>query len=194
MRPQTFSTLMCWAAADRAARVAERWKPGAASRLGQAATHLRERILKESWSAERKAFVADLGGKEMDAAVLQMVPLRFLPRDDKRLHATVDAIVKELSRGGWLLRYTTDDGLGHPHTAFVICTFWLAEALALLDRADEGRAALNLALGASSPIGLLAEDFDPQTKRLWGNFPQAYSHVGLIHAAFRVSEKWSDVL
>jgi len=194
MRTQTFSTLMCWAAADRAARVTRRLRPGDAVRLEQAAEALRNQILEHAWNEERKAFVADHGGRELDAAVLQMVPLRFLPRDDRRVHATVDAIVRELSRGGWLLRYATDDGLGHPHTAFVICTFWLAEALGLLGRADEARQVLQLAVGARSPLGLLAEDFDPGTKRLWGNFPQAYSHVGLIHAAFRVSEKWSDVL
>ena len=193
-RPQTFSSLMCWAAADRAARVVRRVRPGEAGHLEQAAESLRNQILENSWNASRSTFVADYGGQDVDAALLQMVPLRFLPRDDKRLHSTVDAVAKDLLRDGWLLRYATDDGLGHPHTAFVICSFWLAEALALLGRTSEAREALDRALKASSPLGLLAEDYDPGEKRLWGNFPQAYSHVGLIHAAFRVSERWSDVL
>ncbi len=193
-RTQTFSTLMCWAAADRAGRVARRLRPGDAARLEQAADVLRHQILEQAWSAERQCFVADYGGRDVDAALLQMVPLRFLPRDDVRLHATVDAVVADLSHGGWLRRYVTDDGLGHPRTAFVICSFWLAEALALLGRAAEAREVLQRALGARSPLGLLAEDVDPATGRAWGNFPQAYSHVGLIHAAFRVSDRWSDVL
>ena len=193
-RPQTFSSLMCWAAADRAAHVARRARPGHAAHLEQAAETLRRQILENSWNTSRSSFVADYGGQDVDAALLQMVPLRFLPRDDLRLHATVDAVAKDLTRDGWLLRYATDDGLGRPHTAFVLCSFWLAEALALLGRGDEGRVVLDRALKAASPLGLLAEDFDPAVGRLWGNFPQAYSHVGLIHAAFRVSERWSDVL
>ena len=83
---------------------------------------------------------------------------------------------------------------GKPEVAFVLCTFWLVEALADLGRAKEARGVLEHALGALSPLGLMAEDFDPRTRRLWGNFPQAYSHVGLIHAAFAASPGWSEVL
>lgn len=192
-RPQTFSTLMCWAAADRAARVARRFRPGEAERLEAAARVLHAQVLSQAWSPELDSFVADHGGRHLDAALLQMVPLRFLPRDDRRLHATVDAVRRGLSRDGWLLRYAVDDGLGQPQTAFVLCSFWLAEALALLGRGDEAHEVMSRTLGAASPLGLLAEDFDPVTHRAWGNFPQAYSHVGLIHAAFRASGRWADV-
>lgn len=193
-RPQTFSTLMCWAAADRAARVARRVRSPHVDRLQRSAADLHRQLLENSWNAARNSFVADYGGQDVDAALLQMVPLRFLPRDDARLHATVDAVRKDLTREGWLLRYAVDDGLGHPQTAFLVCSFWLAEALALLGRSDEARPVLARALAAQSPLGLLAEDVDPATGRLWGNFPQAYSHVGLIHAAFRVAPGWAEVV
>ncbi len=92
------------------------------------------------------------------------------------------------------MRYRTDDGLGAPAVAFVLCTFWLVEALAVLGRAAEGRANLAQALSAASPLGLLSEDYSIEDRRLCGNFPQAYSHVGLIHAAFAASPRWSEVL
>jgi GH15 family glucan-1,4-alpha-glucosidase len=104
----------------------------------------------------------------------------------------VDAVVQGLGRGGWIDRYRTDDGLGTPEVAFVLCTFWLVQALALLGRAAEARGALDRALRACSPLGLLSEDYDPRG-RLWGNFPQAYSHVGLIHAAFDAAPSWRDL-
>ena len=110
------------------------------------------------------------------------------------MHATVDAVIEDLAHAGWLRRYRVDDGFGVPSVAFVICTFWLVEALAMLGRMDEARALLRRATDVSSPLGLLAEDFDPETRRMWGNFPQAYSHVGLIHAAFAASPRWNEVL
>ena len=85
-------------------------------------------------------------------------------------------------------------GSGIPTSAFLICTFWLIEALARCGKIDEARAAMTQALGAMSPLGLLSEDYDPITKRLWGNYPQAYSHVGLIHAAFAASPGWTDIV
>ncbi|MBL8767923.1 MAG: glycoside hydrolase family 15 protein, partial [Planctomycetes bacterium] len=87
-----------------------------------------------------------------------------------------------------------DDGLGHPELAFLICTFWLIEALAHLGRIDEARELMERSLACASPLGLLAEDYDPRAGRLWGNFPQAYSHVGLIHAAFATAPDWKDEL
>jgi GH15 family glucan-1,4-alpha-glucosidase len=97
-------------------------------------------------------------------------------------------------RGGWLHRYSSNDGFGTPTVAFAICTFWLIEALAALGRRDEAQAVFRRIHGALSPLGLLSEDYDPETPRMWGNFPQTYSHVGLIHAAFAASPSWPDVL
>jgi len=109
------------------------------------------------------------------------------------MHATVDAIAADLSHHGWLRRYRTDDGFGVPTVAFTICTFWLAEALAHLGRGAEARTVLARLSDIDAPLGLYAEDVDPLTGRMWGNFPQAYSHVGLIHAAFAASPRWSEL-
>jgi len=123
-----------------------------------------------------------------------MASLRFLPDDDPRLRSTIDAIWKGLGQGNWLMRYRNDDGFGAPTVAFTLCTFWLIEALAKVGRGPEARDLLDQTRVALSPLGLLSEDYDVESRRLWGNFPQAYSHVGLIHAAFAVSPRWSDVI
>jgi GH15 family glucan-1,4-alpha-glucosidase len=193
-RVQTFSSLMCWAAADRMANVAARCCRDQEADLRSAASRIREEILAKAWSAEAGSFAATYGGRDLDAALLQAASLRLLASDDPRLLKTVEAVRRELSRGDWLVRYRTDDGFGAPTVAFVLCTFWLVEALAILGRSLEARALLERALTVSSPLGLLSEDCDVDDRRLWGNFPQAYSHVGLIHAAFAASPRWSEVL
>ncbi|MEP6961575.1 MAG: glycoside hydrolase family 15 protein, partial [Acidobacteriota bacterium] len=140
------------------------------------------------------SFVGQYGGEDLDASLLQMARLRFLPKEDPRLSRTIDAITKELTRDGWLLRYTLNDGFGTPSVAFIICTFWLVEALAAAGRNSEAREVFTKIHGVLSPLGLLSEDYDAATGRMWGNFPQAYSHVGLIHAAFAASPDWADIL
>jgi len=192
--PQTFSAVMCWAAADRAASAAQRHAPALAQFFREGATRVREEILARAWSPEREAFVASYGGRELDASLLQMVALRFLPPSDPRLRATVDTIARELDWHGWLLRYAHDDGFGQPKVSFVICTLWLVEAFALLGEHDRAEATLQRVLDAMTPLGLMAEDYDPVGRTMSGNFPQAYSHVGLIHAAFAASPRWADVL
>jgi len=192
-RPQTFSTLMCWAAADRMRRIAERHRPADVAEFADAATRIRDEILRDAVDPRRGCLVADHGGTEVDAALLQAITLRLLPPDDPRMHATVDAIAADLSHHGWLRRYRTDDGFGVPTVAFTICTFWLAEALAHLGRGAEARTVLARLSDIDAPLGLYAEDVDPLTGRMWGNFPQAYSHVGLIHAAFAASPRWSEL-
>lgn len=192
--PQSFSSLMCWAAADRAARLAERRDPDKAAVLSEAASRIRQELIANAWSEEIGAFVGSHGGREIDAAMLQAVSLRFLGPGDSRLHGTVDVVKRELGLRGWLRRYRADDGLGTPSVAFVICTFWLVEALARLGRTEEARSLMRHACDdAVGEIGLLSEDWDPIERRMWGNFPQAYSHVGLIHAAFAASPDWSEV-
>jgi GH15 family glucan-1,4-alpha-glucosidase len=191
-KPRTFSTLMCWAAADRMKRIAGKHRHTDAEEFGVAAKKLREVILTEGFDAQRGSLVADHGGKALDASLLQAVTLHFLPPDDSRMQGTVDAIRAELDRDGWLLRYGTDDGFGVPNVAFTLCSFWLVEALAILGRADEARKQLGRIHEVDSPLGLLSEDLDPRTGDMWGNFPQAYSHVGLIHAAFAASPRWSE--
>jgi GH15 family glucan-1,4-alpha-glucosidase len=136
---------------------------------------------------------ANYQGTDLDAAVLHAVILRLLPRGDPRGEATVNAIMRDLGDHGWLYRYRSDDGVGRPSNAFVICSFWLIEALAGLGRLDEAREVMERIRDAIPPLGLISEDFDPATRRFWGNFPQAYSHVGLIRAAFAASPPWSQV-
>jgi GH15 family glucan-1,4-alpha-glucosidase len=193
-KPQTFSSLMCWAAADRMARIAELHAPARTAEYRAAADRIHSEIVAHSWNAEKKIFVSQYGGSDLDASLLQMAHLRFLSKDDPRLRSTVDSIQKELDRGGWLQRYAINDGFGQPTVAFAICTFWLVEALAVMGRGDEARKVLDRIYGALSPLGLLSEDYDAGTSRMWGNFPQTYSHVGLIHAAFAASPRWEDIL
>jgi GH15 family glucan-1,4-alpha-glucosidase len=193
-QPQTFSSVMCWAAADRMATVAARHRPAVAAEFREAAAKIHDDIAARAWNPAMTSFVASYGGSDLDASLLQMATLRFLDAGDPRLHSTVDAIAKALSRDGWLFRYRLDDGFGRPEVAFVICTFWFVEALAIIGRRDEATAAMRRVHAVLSPLGLMSEDYDTAPPRMWGNFPQAYSHVGLIHAAFSASPGWGDVL
>jgi GH15 family glucan-1,4-alpha-glucosidase len=192
--PQTFTSLMCWAAADRMSRVAERHLPDRVADYRASAEAIREDILKKAWNAELGSFAATHGSRDLDASLLQLAPLHFLPPDDARLRSTVDEIGRRLARDGWLFRYRHDDGFGVPTVAFILCTFWFVEALAATGRGPEAREVLERARSALSPLGLLSEDYDAAAPRLWGNYPQAYSHVGLIHAAFAASPRWADIL
>jgi len=194
LKPQTFSGLMCWAAADRMSSIAEIHAPSHAAEFRTAAAQIHAEVWRKSWSAKRNSFVGHYGGEDLDASVLQMARLRFLPSDHPQLISTIDAIHKDLAMGGWLQRYSLNDGFGKPSVAFVICTFWLIEALAAAGRRDQARAVFERIHPALSALGLLSEDFDPIEPRMWGNFPQTYSHVGLIHAAFAASPQWSEVL
>ncbi len=193
-RTQTFSSMMCWAGVDRMATVAATCCRDQADAIRAAADRIRADILERAWNPDRECLVSSYGGTELDAALLQAASLRLLPAADRRLHQTVEAVKADLANGDWLMRYRTEDGLGTPTSAFVLCTFWLIEALAVLGRGAEARARLERALPALSPLGLLSEDYAPAERRLWGNFPQAYSHVGLIHAAFAASPRWPEVL
>jgi GH15 family glucan-1,4-alpha-glucosidase len=193
-KPQTFSSLMCWAAADRMARIMDRYAPARAPEFHYEADRIRAEIIARSWNASKGSFVGHYDGEDLDAALLQMVRLHFLPVNDPKLISTVDAIYKDLSMGTWLRRYSLNDGFGKPTAAFVICTFWLIDAFAATGRCEEANAMFERIHEASSRLGLLSEDYDPSEPRMWGNFPQTYSHVGLIHAAFVVSPTWAEVL
>ena len=140
---------------------------------------------------------ADLGDTRrwtvaIDGAVAR--PARIGIDELRRLAVPRGPHLVECSGNSALYRYALDDGFGFPSVAFIICTFWLVEAMSLLGERDEARQLLETVLPARSPLGLLAEDVDPESLQLWGYFPQAYSHVGLIHAAFAASPRWNDVL
>jgi GH15 family glucan-1,4-alpha-glucosidase len=192
-RPQTFSTLMCWAATDRMSRIARLHAPADADDLEREAKRIHREILEKAFDPRRNSLVADYGGTEVDAALLQAVTLRLLPPEDPRMSATIDAVIADLQHDGWLKRYRTDDGFGAPTVAFTLCSFWLVEALATVGRIEEARALMERMRSVETPLGLLSEDIDPKTGRMWGNFPQAYSHVGMIHAAFAASPSWSEI-
>jgi GH15 family glucan-1,4-alpha-glucosidase len=193
-KPQTFSSLMCWAGADRMARIAEVHLPARVAEFRGAADRIQSDMISQAWNAGKGSFVGHYGGEDLDASLLQMARLRFLPKSDARLGSTIDAIAKDLGRDGWLLRYSLNDGFGKPSVAFVICTFWLIDALAASGRRSEAQEWFARIHGALSPLGLLSEDYDANSSRMWGNFPQTYSHVGLIHAAFAASPQWTDVV
>jgi GH15 family glucan-1,4-alpha-glucosidase len=190
-RVHTYSAVMCWAACDRLANVAERL--GLAEREGHwrgRARTIRTRIEAEAWNPAKDRFAASFGGDELDASLLQMLDVRFLPPDDPRHVKTLDAIERELKRGPYLMRYAADD-FGEPETAFNVCTFWFIEALHLAGRGDEARELFEQMLSHRTSAGLLTEDIGLIDGRLWGNYPQTYSLVGLINCASLLSRPWS---
>jgi len=193
-KPQTFSSLMCWAAADRMAIIEDRHAPDRAPGFREAAARIRSEIMTQAWNPRIGSFAGHYGGEDLDASLLQVARLRLLAEDDPKLSQTIDAMARGLSHQGWLRRYTVNDGFGKPSVAFVICTFWWIEALAAAGRRAEARALFERVHAALSPLGLLSEDYDTAEGRMWGNFPQTYSHVGLINAAFVASPRWMEVL
>jgi GH15 family glucan-1,4-alpha-glucosidase len=179
------SALMGWVALDRGVRLADAL--GAADRLPRWRTVREEiagEILEQGWNDRVGAFTQSLGGDELDAAVLLIALVGFLPADDTRVASTVDAVRRELAdERGLLLRYRADDGLEGTEGSFLLCTCWLAEALARIGRPDEAAEVLDRAAGYANDLGLLAEEVDGGTGELLGNFPQAFSHLGLVLAA-----------
>ncbi len=191
---QTFSVLMSWAAADRMRAVAERHAPELVDEFSAAAHRLRGEIIDRTWNEEMGTFTSSYDGTELDAALLHVVTLRLLTPDDPRAAKTVATLRAALEDDGWMYRYRTDDDFGTPAVPFVICTFWLVEALARIGHLTESRELLSRVHAQLPPLGLMSEDFDPQGGRFWGNFPQAYSHVGMIRAAFAASPAWHEVI
>jgi len=191
----TYSSVMCWAACDRLARITAR--VGATDRgavWAKEATRIRERILSAAWSERRKSFVASLGGDDLDASLLMLPELGFIEPEDPRFLATLAAIENELKRGPYLYRYASADDFGLPETAFNICTFWYINALAAVGRRDEARELYCNMLDRRTQLGLLSEDLDIATGELWGNYPQTYSMVGIIMGAMRLSRSWDEAL
>jgi GH15 family glucan-1,4-alpha-glucosidase len=178
------SALLCWVALDRGVRLAG--EIGAGDRIAawtQVREQIRTAILTDGWNAEIGAFAQTLGGRDLDASSLLMAVVGILPGDDPRLHATIDAIVAGLSdEHGLLYRYRADDGLEGSEGTFLLCTFWLVEALAATGRTDEAEQVLRRAAAYANDLGLLAEQVDRDGGALLGNFPQAFSHLGLVLA------------
>ena len=183
----THSKLMAWVGVDRAiAGVEQHGLEGPVEQW----RGLRERIcidiLRNGYDAERNTFVQYYGGQALDAALLMIPIVGFLPAHDPRVVGTVEAIQRELTVDGFVLRYQPDsrlDGAEGDEGAFLACTFWLADSLALMGRYDEAAETFEHLLALRNDVGLLAEEYDPRARRHVGNFPQAFSHVGLINTA-----------
>jgi GH15 family glucan-1,4-alpha-glucosidase len=190
-KPQHYvsSKLMGWVALDRAAKLAEiRGDPQKAAAWGTTAEEIRADILEHGVS-ERGVLRQHYETESLDASVLLAAIFDFLPGDDERLRATVNAIAEELTEDGFVLRYRTDetdDGLSGKEGTFLICSFWLVSALAIIGELQRARDLMERLLRIASPLGLYAEEFDASTGRHLGNFPQAFSHLALMEAAARI--------
>jgi GH15 family glucan-1,4-alpha-glucosidase len=192
-RVHTYSAVMCWAGTDRLARIAGQLNLDSRAQYWRSqADNIHQRIIDEAFDDKRNTFVESFGGQEVDASLLLMFELGFLPPEDPRYVATVETVEKMLRRGDFMFRYVQQDDFGYPETAFNVCTFWLIDALTAIGRCDEARRLFEKMLASRNHLGLLSEDIDPASGELWGNFPQTYSMVGLINSALRLSRKWSD--
>jgi len=189
-RDFTYSKLMCWVALDRAIVLADRLDAGErVKRWTEVREEIRQAILKRAWSEEAGAFTQAFGSDDLDASVLQLPIVGFLPADDPRILSTLDAIEEHLTdERGLVYRYLAHDGLPGEEGTFLLCTFWLAQAQAMAGRTAKARETFERAIAYVNDVGLLAEEVDPKTGELLGNFPQAFSHIGLVNAAWAISE------
>jgi GH15 family glucan-1,4-alpha-glucosidase len=182
------SKVMVWVAADRAVRTLEQ-HPELEGDLEEWRA-LREEVHREvcerGYDPGRGTFTQSYGSRELDAALLFIPRVGFLPPDDPRVLGTIDAVEKELTRGGLVRRYSTEDpvdGLPGSEGTFLVCSFWLADALHMTGRTEEAEELFERLVGLANDVGLLAEEYDPVAGRQLGNFPQAFSHIGLVHTA-----------
>jgi GH15 family glucan-1,4-alpha-glucosidase len=192
-RVHTHSAAMCWAGVSRIGAIAAHlgFKDRAAH-WNETAGTIELTILEQAWNEKRGAFTAAFGTDDLDASVLLLPELGLVEAADPRFKATVSAMERELLRGKHVMRYAREDDFGLPETAFIVCRFWLIDALWLTGRHEEARDLFRDALQFRNCYGLLSEDVHPGTGTLWGNFPQTYSMAGLILTAMRLSRSWED--
>lgn len=184
----TFSKVLCWTAIDRAIKVAEiMGKKAKANKWRPLADMIKEDILRNAWNGRVQAFTQSYGTDDLDASVLLMENYGFVDAMDPRYVSTVKAIQRELSNDGLLYRYKNKDDFGLPSSSFTICTFWFINSLYKIGERKEAKRLFGQLLSYSNHLGLFSEDIDFTTKRLLGNFPQAYSHLALIETAITIS-------
>ncbi len=185
-----YSKLMCWVALDRAIALASHLDAG--DRIGDWATardEIRAAILERGWNERAGAFTQAFGSEDLDASNLMLASTGFLPGHDPRMKATIDATAQRLTDNrGLVYRYLARDGMAGKEGTFLLCTFWLAHAQALAGDVEAATATFERAVAATNDVGLLAEEVDPRDGQTIGNFPQAFSHIGLINAAWAISE------
>ena len=182
------SKVLCWAAVDRGLKLAEHcMRKAPERRWKEARDEIRRSIERRGYDRDRGVFVQAYDSSDLDAAVLRLPSVDFIPYDDERMVRTVDAVREELDFDGLLRRYTVDDGNGGEEGAFVACTFWLVECLARQGRDDEARAAYDRAIATANELGLMAEEYDPESHEMLGNFPQALSHLSHLEATLALA-------
>ena len=190
-RPYLHSKLMCWVALDRAIGMTDLLEPDVdrLDRWTEARESIRQAIEGRGWSSTLGSFRQSLDQDDLDAASLMIPIVGFLPADDDRVRATIQAVERHLSDdNGLVFRYRSDDGLAEGEGTFLLCTFWLAHALALAGTIDRAREVFERAVAFVNDVGLLSEEVDPLGEELLGNFPQAFSHVGLVTAAWAIHQ------
>jgi GH15 family glucan-1,4-alpha-glucosidase len=189
----THSKVMAWVAFDRAVKNCERFGlEGPVDRYRATRDAIHAEVCGRGFNPRKNSFVQSYDGEALDASLLMIPLVGFLPVGDPRVHGTVEAIQRELMRDGFVLRYPTTeavDGLPPGEGAFLACTFWLADNLALMGRRDEAREIFERLLSLRNDVGLLSEEYDPKAGRLVGNFPQAFSHVGLVNTAHNLTQE-----
>jgi GH15 family glucan-1,4-alpha-glucosidase len=189
----THSKVLAWVAFDRGVQAVERLGlEGPVDRWRQLRQEIHEEVCREGFSVELNSFTQSYGSSELDASTLLIPLLGFLPPDDPRVIGTIDAVQRELTRNGFVERYKTQeknsiDGLVGREGVFLPCSFWLVDALLMLERDDEARELFEKLVAVSNDLGLLAEEYDPSAQRQLGNFPQAFTHVGLVNSAYNLS-------
>lgn len=193
-RVHTFSSVMCWAACDRLSIIASKLILGDRARYWKEhADRIHDGIMAEAWNPRLDSFVDSFGGEEPDASLLMMPQLGFINPKSEQFLGTLAFIEKKLRRGNYMFRYAAADDFGLPETSFNVCTFWYIDALAAVGRKAEARELFEFMLDKRNSVGLLSEDIDTRTGELWGNFPQTYSMVGLIHSAKNLSRSWKEL-
>jgi GH15 family glucan-1,4-alpha-glucosidase len=187
----TYSKVMAWVACDRAAKAVQRFHlHGPAERWSAMRDEIHTEVCQRGFNAKRNSFVQYYDGDTLDGSLLLMPLVGFLPVSDPRVAGTVEAIRSDLMSDGLVRRYETDagvDGLEGSEGAFLACTFWLADNLAMMGKTEEARTVFERLLHLRNDVGLLAEEYDPHAKRLLGNFPQAFSHIALVNTAYNLS-------
>jgi GH15 family glucan-1,4-alpha-glucosidase len=188
----THSRLLCWVAFDRAVRSCDRFNlDGDIERWRTIRDTIHADICTHGYDAARNTFIQYYGGESLDAALLLIPQLGFLPVDDPRVAGTIAAIERELLRDGFVRRYAVeevDDGVGGEEGAFLACSFWLADAYVMLGRTEDAMRIFDRLLTLRNDLGLLSEEYDPRQRRLLGNFPQAFSHISLINTACNLAD------
>lgn len=188
----TYSKVMAWVAFDRAVKSIEMFGLRGPLERWQAIRHdIHEDVCANGYNRDKGCFVQSYGATELDASLLLLPAVGFLPPDDPRIRRTVEAVERELTFDGLVLRYNTDrtdDGLPPGEGAFLACSFWLADALLLIGRREDARRLFERLLGLRNDLGLLAEEYDPRQRHMLGNFPQAFSCVALINTAYNLAQ------